>query len=254
MQKVELLYKRAQQHENLTVRRFIAKSFMKQSGIHDLFTVTTFVDYLSDPGLYSDSIELIGKSKFGILLSNFFVNFIQTSSQSTNFSKVLILKAFEKVEFSVGFRYFVDIANKIYSDDIITAEILESALSVTNRQMTQLTPYHRHQALLLLKRFVESNSEHLIPKLKLAGKLKINCNIKTNDMVEAENLFKDCINSLTQDKPFILNFEELGILFTNILSNTKAKHLLPLFTCLQSIYKNAYLKADKIKQWLEGFY
>ena len=251
MSKIRLLFSRAKGHENLTVRRFIAKNYMKQVGIDNEFTVTTFIEYLSDPGLYSDSVDLIGRSRFGELITNFFVKFINNSKSKAHFSVLLIKEALEKIEFQVGFRYFLEVIDKIFEDSYLDAEILEKAYICTTRQMSQLTPFHRHTAALTLKRFVESPTDNfLIPRIRLSSKLPFSCTLQSN-LQEASALIEECITLIVNSQPKPLTPEEFGILFSSCFSKDTIKLLLPLFQVIHSIYRNAYLKPEQIKSWID---
>lgn len=254
IQKVIILFRRASAHENLTVRRYIAKNFMKQNGSHTTFALTTFIEYLSDPGLYSDSIELVGRSKFGQTISSFFINLLKNSSNKIEDTRTFILNSFEKIEFQVSFRYIIEIIYAMYEDNLITPEILEKSIQITYKQITQQTPYNRNQSILLLKRFAETSlTENLILKVKLANRLKVHCSIKL-DITEAASLLEDCIENLIQSKPTQLTHEEIGILFACSFSSQSIKALMPLFQTLQSIYRNTYLKLEVINTWVQVFY
>lgn len=255
MSKIQLLFARAKGHENLTVRRFIAKNYMKQTEIDTEFTVTSFIDYLSDPGLYSDSMELVGKSQFGIKISEFFTDFIKKSKSKDAFTVTFIKKVFEKIEFQVGFRYFAEAIMQIYEDQYLDSEILQKAYNVTSNQMTQLTPFYRHESMLLMKRLLESNTEKFVfEKMHLASKVPFVCNIQVN-LSEASEIIEKAINSRVAGEKKVLSSDELGILFcASFQKQNLVRLVIPLFQSLQSIYRSTYLKVDLVKVWVESLY
>ena len=254
IEKVKILFRRGQIHENLTVRRFIAKNYLKQNHFDCDFTVNMIVEYLADPGLYSDSMELVGKSKFGELITSFFIKFISSIQDSVGVARQVIKNCFDLVQFQVAFKYFVEAIWEVFTDDMVDQELINKAYDVTLKQITQLTAFQRYKAQKLLQKIVEVNDNRFgIDKIRVAVKLPFVSSVKVNE-IEMIEICKQNFELLGQGKSLNLTFEELGYLFATIFNRDSMKMCLGLITSLQSVNRNSYLKVEDIKSWVLCLY
>lgn len=250
VEKVKILFRRGQIHENLTVRRFIVKNYIKQTTHNTDFTTNMIIEYLADPGLYSDSVELVGKSKFGELITNFLIKFTQNSLNPIQVARQIMKNCFDFVQFQVTFRYFIDAFCEIFTDAVIDQELLQKAFNVTCKQITQLTAFQRFKAQKLLQRMIEVDDERFyIEKIRIAVKLPFVSNVKVNQ-IEAVELCKQNFSLLSQGKDLSLSYEDFGYLFCTTFNRDSPKMLLGLITSLQSVNRNSYLKSQDIKSWV----
>ena len=245
--KVTLLFKRGQFHENLTVRRFIAKNYMKQEKVDPSFTETVFLEFLADPGLYSDAVEMVGRSRFGEVICNFLVKYVRNSVDSVLTLRSLLINTFDFVIFQNAFRYYIDAFSQIFDSNVVNCEMIEKATISIKNQISQLTPYQRHKSLKFLQQIVEvPNSQFIIQKLRLAVKLPFICSI-TVDLQEAKALLSNHFDKWSKGEKLEFTWQEVGCLFALSFSNDSMKACAGLISSVQSVYRSTYLDADCIK-------
>lgn len=245
--KVTLLFKRGQFHENLTVRRFIAKNYMKQEKVDPEFTETVFLEFLADPGLYSDAVELVGRSRFGEVICNFLVKYVRNSSDMVRTLRNLLVNTFDFVIFQIAFRYFIDAFSQIFDWGTVDCEMIEKATNSIRNQISQLTPYQRHKSLKFLQQIVEvPDSRFLIQKVRLAVKLPFICKVMI-DVQEAKALLSNHFEKWSKGEKLDLTWQEAGLLFALSFSNDSMKLCTGLINSVQSVYRSTYQTSDSIK-------